>query len=137
MLVKDLEDKDLQFISDSQETEVIKSRLGRKAKEFDSFFVRVEDGEYAEVYGMMGTVPYLNRQVVQLVPSITPRRKRYYKVRIFREYFRTKASEYSAREAREKAIALACQHYCLDLNEPIKVETEEITKEEFNRDFED
>lgn len=136
MLVKDLEDKDLQFISDSQETEVIKSRLGRKAKEFDSFFVRVEDGEYAEVYGMRGAVPYLNRQVVQLVPSITPQRKRYYKVRIFREFSRTKAREYSAREAKDRALEIAYQRFYLGSDEPIKVVTEEITKEEYYRDFE-
>lgn len=139
MIVKDLENKDLILVDSGYEKEAIIQHIGRRAKEFDSFFVRVEDGDYAEVYGMKGTIPYLNRNVEQLVPykRKEPRRKKYYKVRIFCEAFVIKADEYSAAEAKEKAIALACQHYCLDLNDPIKVTAEEITKEEFHRDFED
>jgi hypothetical protein len=69
LTVKDIENKDLVFTNSDCEVETIKTHLGKKAKEFDSFFVHVRNGDYAEVYGMMGSVPYLNRQVVQLVPS--------------------------------------------------------------------
>ena len=130
MTVKDLENKDLQFIEVDCDVDEIKKYIGRRAKEFDSFFVRVEDGEYAEVYGMKGTVPYLNRAVEQLVPDTRRKRNRWYKVTVFQEcfYFKTKAD--SIREAKNQAwIEISAMR--LDLNDPMRVEAEEITKEEY------
>jgi len=60
---------DLQFVSDSQDVAAIKEYLqGFKAmhellnislEDYDSFFVKIEDGDYTEIYGMAGIVPYL------------------------------------------------------------------------------
>lgn len=64
--VKNL-DPDLIFVSDSQDVQAVKENLGRPAyREYDSFFVRVEEGEYTEVWGMHGIVPDLERQVYKL-----------------------------------------------------------------------
>jgi hypothetical protein len=58
--------KDYQFVSDSQDVEAIKENLGKKAEGFDSFFVKVGEGDYDGVYGMEGTVPYTNKTVEKL-----------------------------------------------------------------------
>ena len=68
MRVADLEDrKDFQFISDSQEVNEVKVYFGEIATEFDSFFAQVVDGEYGEVFGMFGIVPYLTKPLFKVV----------------------------------------------------------------------
>jgi len=132
MFVKDLEEKDLQFIDTSQEVEEIKKHLGRRAKEFDSFFVRVEDGDYAEVYGMRGIVPYKNRYVEQLVPYIRKRRprNRWFRVRVLQEAFFVKVPARNATEAKNQAwIHISAMR--MDLNDYLRIKAEEITKEEY------
>jgi hypothetical protein len=65
-VVKDINGrKDLQFISDSQDVNDIKYMLGLKPElsEYDSFFVKVENGDYSEIYGMTGIIPYLYRRL--------------------------------------------------------------------------
>ena len=66
--VKDLNEReDLQFISDSQDVEQIKKDLN--IKDYDtihSFFVKVQDGEYKEVYGIGGIIPYLDKTVYKI-----------------------------------------------------------------------
>lgn len=54
---------DLLFLSDSQDVETIKDHIGKDADEFDSFFVRVADGDYDAVYGMHGIVPLTSKPV--------------------------------------------------------------------------
>lgn len=68
LLVKDLEDRDdLMFISDSQDVYLIKEYLGYQHYSFEAFFVKVGEGEYEEVYGMYGIVPFLNYEVWRIV----------------------------------------------------------------------
>ena len=71
MKVADLNDRhDLQFISDSQEVAPIKDYLGWRYGEltdYDSFFVKVTDGDYEEAYGMIGIVPYLDKEVTKIL----------------------------------------------------------------------
>lgn len=57
----------LRFISDSQDVEAIKEHLGPEASGYDSFFVEVADGDYKEVWGMVGIVPHLDKRVSQFV----------------------------------------------------------------------
>lgn len=59
---------DLQFISDSQDTAAIRFDFGPEwdGFEYDSYFVRVDDGEYKEVWGMCGIVPLLSKLVTKL-----------------------------------------------------------------------
>jgi hypothetical protein len=56
--------EDLQFISDSQDVSAVKEHIGGKlVRDYDSFFVKVADGEYTEVWGMSGIVPLLSKLV--------------------------------------------------------------------------
>jgi len=67
MLVSDLQDRqDLAFLSDSQDREWIVETLGEDAEEFDSFFIKVSEGEVVEAYGMSGIVPWLWKEVTRL-----------------------------------------------------------------------
>ena len=60
---------DLQFISDSQDTAAIRFDFGPAwdGFDYDSYFVRAEDGEYKEIWGMSGIVPYKSKLVTRLV----------------------------------------------------------------------
>lgn len=60
---------DLQFISDSQDVAAIRYDFGPawEGFEYDSYFVRVQDGEYKDVWGMCGIVPYRSKLVTRLV----------------------------------------------------------------------
>jgi hypothetical protein len=51
------EDKDYIFVSNTQDVEPIKE-MYPNTEDYDSFFVLVGDGEYLEVWGMQGIVPY-------------------------------------------------------------------------------
>ena len=66
MRVADLPD-DLLFVSTDIEVEGIKKLLGNEAKDYDSFFVRIENGEIVEAYGMYGIVPHLDKLVFRVV----------------------------------------------------------------------
>lgn len=64
--VRDLEGRrDLTLMDLSQDSEEIRKHFGNRPaiKRFDSFLVRVEDGEYAEVYGFHGIVADLGKPV--------------------------------------------------------------------------
>jgi hypothetical protein len=65
LYVQDLDDS-FTFVSDSQNVQEIKSYLGPEAAPYDSFFVLERDGEYVEVFGMNGIVPYLTKLVFEL-----------------------------------------------------------------------
>lgn len=59
-------DENLILVTDYQDAQAVRETIP-EAKDYDSFFVRVEDGDYAEVYGFEGTVPYLHKEVVELI----------------------------------------------------------------------
>lgn len=54
------------FVSDSQDTAPIKDFIP-SAKDYDSFFVLTVDGDYVEVWGMVGIVPYKSKLVSRLL----------------------------------------------------------------------
>lgn len=60
---------DLQFVSDSQDVDAIRDSFGPRwaGREYDSYFVGTQDGEYVEIWGMSGIVPYLSKLVLRLV----------------------------------------------------------------------
>lgn len=70
MKVADLNNRtDLQFISDSQDVNAIKDFVSWRygdLTDYDSFFVKVEDGDYVEIYGMKGIIPYLEKEVTEI-----------------------------------------------------------------------
>ena len=55
--------RDLDFISDSQDVAALREFFprSRKMKKCDSFFVAQEDGEYVEVWGIIGIIPVLDK----------------------------------------------------------------------------
>ena len=59
----------LNFISDSQDVQAIREYLGEDAGNYDAFFVDVQNGDYVEVWGMVGIVPYLSKLVSRLIPK--------------------------------------------------------------------
>lgn len=66
MTVQDLHPS-LQFVSDSQDTEPIREHFGDKAEHYGAFFVAVSDGDYTKVWGMLGTVPYNDKNVYRVL----------------------------------------------------------------------
>jgi hypothetical protein len=61
-----------QFVSDSQDVAAIKATLSGDQAEFalgyDAFFVKLGEGEYEQIYGMVGIVPRLTKLVSQVHP---------------------------------------------------------------------
>lgn len=67
--VENLEKKKpyLQLVTQDTDVQAIKDYLGKKAEDYDSFLVKVGDGDYDEVWGMEGNVPYLNKTAYRLM----------------------------------------------------------------------
>ena len=57
---------ELQFVSDSQDVQPIKEYLGSIAEGYDAFFVNVVDGDYSEVWGIVGIVPHKSKLTSRL-----------------------------------------------------------------------
>lgn len=57
-IVKDF--NSFQLVDNSQDVKAIKEYFGnsKKLADFDGFFVKVDNGDYSEVYGFEGFVPY-------------------------------------------------------------------------------
>ena len=56
---------DYTFVVDVQDIGPIRDRFDPDA-EYDTYFVQVQDGDYAAVYGIMGIVPSLSKPVTRL-----------------------------------------------------------------------
>jgi hypothetical protein len=54
------------YVSDSQDTAPIKDAIAG-AKDYDAFFVLAVDGDYTEVWGMVGIVPFRSKLVSRLL----------------------------------------------------------------------
>ena len=69
MQVKDLEQGQdvFTFVSDSQDVQAVRDTLGAEAEGYDSFFVKMGEGDYEEAYGMFGTVPKLDKRVYKIL----------------------------------------------------------------------
>ena len=62
MTVGELEKRDdLVFVNADYEVEDLKNYLGKEALEYDAFFVKENDGDYEEVWGIEGNVPYVDK----------------------------------------------------------------------------
>lgn len=61
-IVRQLPDT-LTFVSDSQDVSAVYDHLPTMGREYDALFVEVLDGEYGQVWGMCGIVPYLSKLV--------------------------------------------------------------------------
>jgi hypothetical protein len=59
--------RELEFVSDSQDGAPIKDHIGETAQDYDAFFVHAVDGDYVEVWGICGIVPYLSKLTSRLL----------------------------------------------------------------------
>lgn len=55
------------FVSDSQDVQAVKENVGEIATGFDSFFVKVGNGDYDEVWGIEGIVPYTYKNAYRIL----------------------------------------------------------------------
>ncbi len=66
MKIKDIPE-DYELITDSQHVNACKRVLiGWYGLDFDSFFVKQSDFGFEKAYGFKGTVPYLDKDVIEL-----------------------------------------------------------------------
>jgi hypothetical protein len=56
----------LNFLSDSQDVQPIQTAYPL-ASDYDAFFIAVNDGEVVELWGIVGTVPYLSKLAKRIV----------------------------------------------------------------------
>lgn len=64
--VEDLQDRDdLTFCE--TDADHIKDVVGGEAYDYDTFFVKVENGDYTEVWGMHGIIPYFYKAVTRIL----------------------------------------------------------------------
>ena len=70
--IRNLQDReDLVLTTNKQDIEFIKSYFGNpKWWDFDGCFVKIEHGEYKEVYCFEGTVPTLDKTVYKIVMNV-------------------------------------------------------------------
>lgn len=66
--IKELRDPELLLVTDSQDVRAVKDTIGFPALEYDGFFVKVENGDYSEVWGFLGTIPYVWKHAERLRP---------------------------------------------------------------------
>ena len=67
--VRDFEDRDdLILVTTDYEVEAIKRHLGNfpELEDYDAFFVKIENGEYKEIYGITDSIPRLDAEVCKL-----------------------------------------------------------------------
>ncbi len=67
--VKDIQYRDdLIFVDRDYEVKAIKEHFGNApaVRDCDAFFVKVENGEYTEVYCMEGKTPYLDKDLCKI-----------------------------------------------------------------------
>lgn len=64
---------DLQLATDSQDVEYIKEYFGNRPaiKDFDGFLVKIEDGEYTEVYGFEGNIAWTSKPIYKITRTFS------------------------------------------------------------------
>jgi hypothetical protein len=58
MLIKDIP-KHFELVTDSQDIDAIADNLGVDLDDYGCLFVEILEGEYGQVYGCSGIIPYL------------------------------------------------------------------------------
>lgn len=58
-----------QFISDSQDTIALREYFGNRGSisEFQSFFIKIHEGDYISIYGIKGIIPHLNKRLFKIL----------------------------------------------------------------------
>ncbi|MFA5409976.1 MAG: hypothetical protein WC343_14480 [Bacilli bacterium] len=67
--IADIQDRqDLILVDLSQDVDAIKQHFGNRKslKQFDGFFIKVDNGDYEEVYGFSGNIPYLTKDIYKI-----------------------------------------------------------------------
>lgn len=55
------------LVTDSQDAAAVRASIGQVADGYTMFFVLPGEGDYREVWGTVGTVPYRSKLVARLV----------------------------------------------------------------------
>ncbi len=58
-------ENEIQLATDSQDVEHIHSYFPQ-SREYDGFLIHIMDGDYGNVYGFTGNIPYLNKEVEKI-----------------------------------------------------------------------
>ena len=66
MQIKDINNQDLQLVTDSQDVRALDEYLGQKFIDPHGYFVHVNDGDYDRVIYFQGTVPWLYKEVITI-----------------------------------------------------------------------
>lgn len=95
--------RDLSLATDSQEVEYIKDYFGNRpaVQDLDGFLVKIEDGEYTEVYGFPGNIAYTSKPVFKITRTFSeskPKKKKPAKVRRERGGYNFPPSMFSPRK---------------------------------------
>ncbi len=71
----------LELVDLSQDTEYIKEYFGNRpaVQDFDGFLVKVEDGDYSEVYGFEGNIAYTYKPVFKITRTYSEARSKQHK----------------------------------------------------------
>ena len=67
--------QELILVNDSQDAKVVREHLGKsltsleeaQGENFNSFFVKTVEGDYAEVWGFEGIIPYNNKRAWRII----------------------------------------------------------------------
>jgi hypothetical protein len=82
-------DPEFQLVNVDIEAEGIKDILGKDAKDYDIFFIKEKDGEIIEAYGMVGTIPYLERSIDKIKGGKLDKNLKVYLFDSLRQFKRT------------------------------------------------
>ena len=67
--IQNIESDSLMFISDSQDVDSLIEYLGSTPdlSDYDSFFVEIGEGDYIQIWGMLGIVPTFEKTLVKIL----------------------------------------------------------------------
>lgn len=59
---------DMLLVTDSQDVDALRNTSGIDSeKEFDGYFAKIKDGDYEEIWGFEGIIPYTYKNVFRLL----------------------------------------------------------------------
>lgn len=70
MIIQDIQNReDLVLVTNSQDTEEIRQSLAhlKNVLKSDSFFAKIQDGDYVELYGFEGIIPLQYKTLIKII----------------------------------------------------------------------
>lgn len=66
-IIANLDDPEFILVTQDQDAQSVREHIGDEATEYDSFFVKIQEGDYTEVWGFCGIVPCLDNLATKLI----------------------------------------------------------------------